>query len=755
MAATGKDAAMNCSECSAMEALLARPASEFFWASQEADGTFATGNTQSLYQAVGVDKYLSFDITNNMMLTHVGFDGSLKQVTSYRGCYPLDSRMAGVWWHKTLAQSGPYSYLIELAGERIELSSVDWSRKMTLLGNVVPVLTFTGPGVEITLVTFAPVSADGIARPRAMVYGLHLRNTSAVAVSVKVHLPASSPHTLVTVLDDCQATGRAVAFDLAAGESAWVPTVIAAVPGADELAALSSRTASQWLDETLAYFASITGKIVMPEDPFLGEFLQRCMLQGVSAMAMDVGGDLVGANWSGFPATEQVWMKDMFYSLLPLVTHEPELAKKGILWFMDRSVRFAGDKDYEGYPLAGGVSHSLSNTLTPVVLAGLYYKVTGDRAFFDAHPEVLETSKQLLAEVLATREGEVWLFPSMWLSDGLSRGDYHTGSNIIAQVAFDTMAAVLDEVAGEAALAAEYRDVAARIRHAIDEVCITDGPMGPQYVEGAFADGSFEVDHDGEETDTTLMPFYGLLGSDNEAYLNCMRVALTDANRHYRASTRTIKDSTWLKDPDPPIDATIPGYMTGLAGAYTEADLTGPEGRLTIIRELTDVDGSMWWWPYHGTDVIRAYEIDGGFVGKSGWGPAVFVCHVVSQLLGLSYDGRARRLRFAPISPTTNFGWRKFRLGGGVFSVEYVGKDTPYVRYRVDNHNDFPITLDLTMRFAPNATLESMLVDGQLYYDPVVMGTSHGATTATITVTLEPNSMSVLEAGYDAPGDDT
>ncbi len=745
---------MNGNECTAMDALLAGPVSAMFWAAQDADGQFTTGNTQSRYQAVGADKYLSFDITNNTMLTHVGLDGSLKQLTSYRGCYPLDSRMAGVWWHKTLSQSGPYSYTLELNGERVELSEVNWPRKITLLGNVVPVVTFAAPDVEVTLVTFAPVSADGVERPRAMVYVMRLRNTSDAPLSVEVHLPASSANTLVSLLDGFDAADGAVSIDLPAGESAWIPTVIAAVPGADELAVLASRSASQWLEQTLAYFAGVTGKIVMPEDPFLGEFLQRCMLQGVFAMAMDAEGQLVGANWSGFPATEQVWMKDMFYSLLPQVTHEPELAKKGILWFLERSIRFAGDKNYEGYPLAGGVSHSLSNTLAPVLMAGLYYKVTGDRTFFDEHPEVLATSKRLLAEVLATREGDVWLLPSMWLSDGLSRGDYHTGSNIIAQVAFETMAAVLAEVAGEAELATEYRDVAARIRAAIDEKCVTHGPMGRQYVEGAFADGTFEIDHDGEETDTTLMPFFGLLASDDETYLNCMRVALTEANRHYRATTRTIKDSTWLKDPDPPIDATIPGYMTGLAGAYTEDALNGPDGRLTIIRELTDVDGSMWWWPYRGPDVIRAYEIDGGFVGKSGWGPAVFVSHVVSQLLGLSYDGRARRLRFAPISPTTNFGWRKVRLGGGVFSVEYVGKDTPYVRYRVDNHNDFAVTLDLTMVFEPEATLESMLVDGQLYYDPVTMGTLHGATTATITVTLEPNSMSVLEAGYDVSAGD-
>ncbi len=745
---------MKCNELSAIEALLAGPVSEFFWASQDADGVFTTGNTQSLYQAVGVDKYLSFDITNNTMLTHVGLDGSLKQVTSYRGCYPLDSRMAGVWWHKTLSQSGPYAFALELNGQRVELSEVEWPRKITLLGNVVPVVTFAGPDVEITLVTFAPVSADGDARPRAIVYGLHIRNTSGAALSGKVHLPTSSENTLVTLLDGVEAADGAVAFDLPAGEATWIPTLIAAAPGEVELASLAERSAADWLGETLAYFASVIGKVVMPEDPFLGEFLQRCMLQGVFAMAIDADGELAGANWSGFPATEQVWMKDMFYSLLPLVTHEPALAKKGILWFLDRSVRFAGDKDYEGYPLEGGVTHSLSNTLTPVVLAGLYYKVTGDRAFFDDHPKVLETSKRLLAAVLATRESDVWLLPSTWLSDGLSRGDFHTGSNIIAQVAFETLGPLVEDVLGEAKLAAEYRDVASRIREAIDANCITDGPMGPQYVEGAFADGTFEVDHDGEETDTTLMPFFGLLPSDDDAYLNCMRVALTSDNRHYRETTRTIKDSTWLKDPDPPIDATIPGYMTGLAGAYTEDALNGPDGRMTIIRELTDVDGSMWWWPYHGTDVIRAYEIDGGFVGKSGWGPAVFVSHVVSEILGLSYDGRERRLRFAPISPTTNFGWRKVRLGGGIFSVEYVGKDTPYVRYRVDNHNDFAITLDLTMRFAPGATLEDMLVDGQLYYDPVTMGTSHGATTATITVTLEPNSMSVLEAGYSTPGDD-
>jgi len=433
--------------------------------------------------------------------------------------------------------------------------------------------------------------------------------------------------------------------------------------------------------------------------------------------------------------------------LTPLATHEPEFLQHGILWFLDRSVRHKGDKIYEEHPLPGGISFSLTNTLTPAVLSGMYYQSTGDRAFFDAHPEVLAKCTELLNAVLATREGDAYLFPSVWLSDGLSRGDYNTGSNLVAWVSFTLVADIVEDVAGDADLAKRYRDVADKIKVDIDRWCIAPGPMGPQYVEGAFVDGTFEMHHDGEETDTTLMPFYGYCTYDHEPHQNNCRVAMTEDNLWYKPNTKGIRDSTWISDPVPSIDATYPGYMTGLAGAQNPDDMNGPDGLMTRIRERVDVEGSIWWWPFREDEINRAYEIHGGIVGKSGWACGVYANHFVSQILGLVYDGRGRTLRFKPFSPTSDFEWTHCRLGSGRFDVSFSrGEDA--VRCAVTNSNDHPVTLEAELILPEGTSLRELRINDDVC-DPTGGGTFFGAKTVTITVELAPGQSVRAETSFD------
>ena len=736
-----------------IEAALDGPTSELFWV-EYADGKATCGHADSFYAEKIPDKYLMFDVGNNKVLANLELNGAVKHFASYRNCYPADPMAPGIWWYKDFTQSGPFAFALEIAGQRYDLAEVDWALRMSLLDNVLPLVRFTGPGVEIKLIAFAPISADGSERPRGLVYGLQLTNTSSKALTGKVIPPVSvtgqykAHESYVAAVDGVQLDADgALAFELAADETLWVPVLIAAVPGRPVLDQINRLSCLQWLNETLSYFRGMFGQLEMPGDPFPAAFLTRAMLVCFEGLAMNEAGEAVGANWSSFPATMQIWQKDLYHALAPLATHEPKLLTQYILWFLNRSIRHEGDKVYEGRPLTGGVSFSLTNTLTPVVLSGLYYSATGDKTFFEQHPEVLAKCKELLDGVFATREGEPYLYPSEWLSDGLSRGDYHTGSNVVAWYAFDSTAEIIEDVLDDAELADRYRTIAAKTKADIDKWCITDGPMGPQYTEGAFADGTHEIDHDGEETDTTLMPFYGYCAYDNTAHQNHARVAMTARNRWYRASTRGIKDSTWISDPTPTIDATYPGYMTGLAGVANAEEMSGRDGAMTIIRQRTDVDGSIWWWPFREDKINRAYEIHGGIVGKSGWASGVYACHFVSQILGLSYNGRNKVLHFRPFSPTSDFTWKHCRLGSGRFSVEYSRGDG-CVTGSVENHCGYEVTVELELILSPGAKAKSIIVDGKAFDGPVEAGTFFDSTTAKLSVPLPAGAGLKVAAEY-------
>jgi hypothetical protein len=442
-------------------------------------------------------------------------------------------------------------------------------------------------------------------------------------------------------------------------------------------------------------------------------------------------------------------MKDMGYTTLPFHALDPELCRRVLLWYLDKSVRRDGDKVFEGHALRGGVTYSIANSLTPVVMAGLYYRTTADRAFFAAHPEVITTVRELLDELEQTRITGTYLFPSDWVSDGPARGDYHTGSNVVAWYSFSSAALLAGDILGDPALASRYAGLASKIAADIRESCIAAGPRGPQYTEGVFRDGRPILDHDGEESDTTLMPFYGFTSYDDPAYQNHARVAMTAANRYYRPHTGGIEDSTWMNPADNPgIHATFPGYITGLAGVRTAEEMNGPDGRLSIIRRLTDVDGSIWWWPYRYDTVVRAFEISGVNVGKSGWAAAVFVMHFVSQVLGLRYDGCTRTLHFQPFSPASPFTWTGLRMGNAWFSAGCVPGDG-FRECFVENLNPHGVDARVSVILPAGAGAREISVDGSRTGVRPEAGTFFDSDTVTVALELAPRARRVVRVRYE------
>lgn len=74
------------------------------------------------------------------------------------------------------------------------------------------------------------------------------------------------------------------------------------------------------------------------------------------------------------------------------------------------------------------------------MLAGAYYRSTGDTAYFLRNRTLYGQAKAILEAILeallATRVGESMVFTSLYVSDDDARGDFNTGANVVAWFSF-------------------------------------------------------------------------------------------------------------------------------------------------------------------------------------------------------------------------------------------------------------------------------------------------------------------------------
>lgn len=714
---------------------LSQPRSLYFGVVYQ-DGKYTANDPVSFFGRKLPDPELTFDTGNNKTLVNVHMNGSIKNVTVYNGSYYSDN-IPGVCMCKDFREAGPYAYKLELGGKYYNLGSDDLPYATSLLDNLFPVTEYQLEAAKATLLVYAPTSADGSKRLRGLVYGLLLENQSSQTLTGEITLPSadtlpdqlfSGPDFCVQVLGHQADPDGIVSVVLAPGQTCWVPAII--YPAGDPCPRLVDEKGTlYWLNETWAYLRGITGQLKMDEDPFAAEFYERALLQCIGSLAMDSQDTLTGANWGTSPTTQFTWNKDMYYSLLPFHTAEPELFRQGMVWFLKHGVRLPGNR-YEG-----GITHSLSNSLSSVVMAGLYYRSTGDKQLFLDQPEIHESICNLLEAMLLTRkEDEPWLYPSVWLSDAYSLGDYHTGSNVIAWTALFHYARIVEEVFSDTARAERYRTIAGRIREDLEQLATAQGPFGRQYTEGISRSGNklknsikkytgkykdFGMQfiwnlveegqinllhHDGEESDTILMPLYGYTSYDNETYKHYMQFSLSPHNPTYNPESRGIQ---WGDHSA----CTFPGYMNGMGMITDSASLSGEDGYLTRIRQLTDADGSLWWWPYNNGaaygDVVRHNNC-----GKCGWASGVYTGLFVSDILGLAYDAPSRQLSFRPFSPSSSFTWDKVKLGSGYFSVAY-RKTEDSVQATILNLCPVTITVITELRHDNAGKLKASASNGQ------------------------------------------
>lgn len=629
---------------------------------------------------------ISFDVSNQQILCSVNRHGLLERACILAGLVRMEAgeRLPGNFADKVLVRGGlwPLRLGIEGMGE-VNLERLPRA-EVQLLGNLFPSFTAQHQHLRFRLLFFAPMKAENaLTSPRAVIAVLEIRNTGAAAATAAPLAPAALPN--VDELDPDKALDARQAFmfldeasqnahsgeaklQLRPGERRHVALAFLVGESARELkqtgARLSQRTALDWLNQTWEFHAARLGRLEIPDEPFYAESFGRMEeLCRQSVMRMR-DGSFGGGFWgSDVAKLSAIWNKDNFHAMLPMSLLEPRLCADSILFFFQHGMPPQPyGRGLARFPNARRVTHSLANALAPLVLAGAYYQMTADRDFFRAHPEILPGAQRLLQEILDSRRETAFLFPSMYISDGDSRGDFHTGSNLLVWYAFQNIGRIAREAYGESGAGEHWQSVAAKVKEDLWRHCSGVGPLGKQFFEGATRDWTFLVGHDGEESDTTLMPFYGFCEADEPALLNHARLALTPQNPYYAAGV----DGIWWYGSDKWQPATFPAWTTALAGAENESEQWR---RLDHIRRMADVDGSIWWWPYKYGSTDPNMVLRGP--GKCGWAAGVYLCLFVHNILGLRLDMPARTISFRPFCPWPRFSWRDCHLGSGIFDFVY------------------------------------------------------------------------------------
>lgn len=743
--------------------VLAAPASEWFGITAEGHSKYREG----YYKVTAQDAdRLTFDISNNQILCNLSRSGLLREACIATGLLPIELPdtgrlpLPGVRANKVLVRGGPWSFGIRLGGSApTDLDTLP-DTKVDLLGNLFPLFTGRYKRLHLQFLAFAPAPQSNAAPPRAVITIIQIQNDGQEVASGAVLAPRNvrplseldnartgKVNEAVTCLDETtwQTHFPEVNFNLPAGEQRAFTFALCLGESARELKEtekmLRQRPVLDWLNHTWQFHSSRLGRLSIPEAPFYADFQTR--LEEVCRQAQlymsdgSFGGSFFGSN---IIKETMIWFKDCFYAVLPMSLFEPELCAKAISFCFDWGTPpKAYGRGLLRFPNAGPVTHSLGNSLSPLILAGTYYQMTADQSFFQQHPEIFTVGRELLEEVLNSRRQDPFLFPSMYVSDGDARGDFHTGTNVQAWYAFQSMARLARDVDHDAHMAEQWSMFASKIKEDLTSHCIGTGPQGKQYWEGATYDWTFIVGHCGESSDATLMPFYGFCEADDPALVAHSRLALSPQNPYYAAAV----DGIWWYEGDTGWwPATFPGWTTGLAGITNETEL---RERLQQIRRLADVDGSIWWWPYKygATDPRQVERME---EGKTAWGSAVYLCLFINNVLGLRVDMPEHHVAFRPFCPWNKFSWEQCRLGRGLFDVMYE-RASGRISAKLTNRNAVQFEAFFELTLPEGATAPRCKVNGQ-DTDGFKVSKRYNRPSVQVVIPVAPDQEQVFEVSY-------
>lgn len=680
-----------------------------------------------------------FTQSNARVLLGQAANGNLRMVAIPTQVYPAPTSIGefglgpGMYHHFDVAMYlGDLHYQIALEGEPaiIDLSAEQRENTTWYADHYLPLTRAEENGLELHLASLAPVAPNAekaalapvpLPGPAGVLYLLHVRNTSDQVRKGKIILQAGDllighyedgapdrrelnrpevslrQHTLILTRPD-----GAVGIHFHAGK--WVKTTatfqaeqfFVLEPGQEKvfethvaigaayaeimpvIFALHLRPALEWFNLTAAFWRSRLGALTVhaagaeEQAQVIQETYVRALFDNFNCLQTDAQGNLV-AHWQGAPSHGYgiVWGIDVEPTAVSIVHLVPELTRQTMIFFMTRSRVPKGPKD-----------HSVPILVAPVILARQWLQVTGDTAFLNNHPAIMESLKGIMDELLSLKASNICLFRSRFSSDGPVGRRYDFGTNAKVCYAFEAMAYLLKKT-GQSDTAGQYEQVALGIRSAIQDTMVVNGPFGPQLSGGTNLGEDLQEFYlpediwyyDGEDTSSMLAPIYGVCAYDWQPWINYHRFARSIWCPEYDPEFGALN---WFPREPGVLDGT--GFFSRLGGSITPSEMTEA---IEIMRTsaIDDVTGSVFWWP-HGIEYKRSLT-------RCSQGQGAWAWQYLEQWLGLQVDQTARTLTIAPRGLLTNFEWQGFRSGGNQFDLAWDETSTG-ASLRITNHNTQP-----------------------------------------------------------------
>lgn len=722
-----------------------------------------------------------FDVSNNNITCSVNANGLVEYpsvmgpLEGYKGEYSIpiskefgpDDYLTGSQWTFSLYY-----------GNRSMLLSEINNPSLDIIHNLFYKWNYKIDDLFIQMLAFAPEKEENplIPEPRALIMVLKMTNKGLSRISGKISVPASirdanlldstitkaklygpaaepiannhrgskanfhpkyaevAPtmpgYETVALLDSTNWSGSFpdVAFSLDPGESGYIKLAFIVGAGSDELIHtrdfVRSRSVREWLNSTIYLHEKATGKLKISEDPMLAEMFYRYYECGHSCYLLKGNGILAepkGGSWSimsilnpGY-AIGNIINKEYLSGMIP---------------------NFASESKSD-------VSFSLYGSTKDLITTADYYQRTGESENFK-NPLFRSWATALISSILVTEYPEATLFPSRKMWDGPSRGDYHTGSQILVWRVLDAYSRIAREIWNDTVNANLWSQKAAACRSDIIKKCVIPGPFGNQFAEGTWKDGKIDDAskcHDGEEVALVQSAFYGIVQQDDPLVINHCKASMTSFNYLYSLKLNAMmwQESYW------DLGYTFPAWLVLIAGAETKSDLISA---FNLWKSMTDIDGSPWWWPYDvgHTDPAtlnrRRCNYAEGLcdLAKVPYATSVFNTLLINNIIGLSADVPQKKVLFRPFSPWSEFEWKNGRIGNAFFDIKY-------------SDNGSKITAEITNR---NPDIFTGIIGITAPEDKILLGSNtdakrYGRDYIEIEKQLKPNQTELLTVHY-GPG---
>ena len=628
----------------------------------------ASTNKDSYYGHLLPDKDFSIDISNQKMLASLDEKGTIKNISFFRDSYYTEDK-PGTWVSNGFVQEENITSEIEFNNQRFSLAEGNHTIRYDLMYNLFPRYIHNFGSFKV-LQLFLPIYLESGASVSGLI------EVCALTGNDKAHL--IFPRCFNQKFSD----RHNVEFNYCAGKRTLhqgISWVFITDPNATFN--VSKKAMENIIISSYDHIAQKYGQLEIPEKPQLAALIIRKTDSALNSISCTTDNKVVGANWGSSPVINRTWLRDMYYASLPAIYFDHGLAKRIILWFSQYEIKPQGDK------FAGGIEHSVVNSLNCANLLSFYLAQTNDFEFIRNNPQMWQHVLYVVNYLIAHLDQKYGLIKSQWISDGLALGEFHIGTQITLWSAINSISNIYNKILGQPKEAKYYKEVADKLKKNIDEYCLVENEQGrKKYLEGINpGNHKLSVDskqyetgllkqgldfltrvnhhgqitlefHDGEESDTTLAPFYGFCNVINENYLSTMKFAGSKQNPSYSSLSNGI---SWGNQSE----ATFPGYITLLMGTVDNSNEFNK--RLTLLNKLADLDGSWWWWPYevgHSQEEVSRFN----HCGKCGWSDGTFSALMIKNILGIQFDAPENKLWLRPLKITPDFTWQQFPLAQGL-----------------------------------------------------------------------------------------